>query len=352
MKIHYDGSITFDEWDMKFLKRFGIIEAAEMVVDFKTHNALPFIYDTYQLAHHLELNRKMLFSAVRNCEKVYSKVIIKKQNGKDRVLQVPNWELKKIQGIILRCIVTKLPVSEYATAYKKGARLIDNASPHTGKKYLLKMDITDFFGSITFLQVYSSAFNTKHFPKQIGVMLTKLCTKDGHLPQGAPTSPAISNLVMKKFDDNLGSWCEKRDISYTRYCDDLTFTSDKPMFSVYLKVKTMLEEMGFEINSKKTHFITDSACQSVTGLTVNEKVSVSKEYKRTLRQELHYALKYGLADSIMKSDKVDFIEDHRPNTQKYYNHLMGKLNFVLQIEPDNKWFKEARLKMKSAEMLK
>ncbi len=346
MLFNSDGSVDFENQDMSFVQKFGFFEATDMVLDFKAHSNLPFIYDTHQLAHFFGISRENLFKTVRGCDKYYRDIAIKKKNGKDRLLQVPCSHLKSMQSTILHRILDKVTVSDYATAYKKGARLAKNAKPHTNKKYLLKMDITDFFGSITFLQVYSAAFNTHCFPKQIGVMLTTLCTKNECLPQGAPTSPALSNIVMKSFDENLGAWCKARGIAYTRYCDDLTFSSDKPLFSVYQRAKDMLEQMGFEINERKTHFITNANRQSITGLIVNEKVAVSREYKRALRQEIYYGLKYGFAESIVNYDKFEFIENCKPKTEQYFNHLMGRLNFVLQIEPNNKWFIDAYFKMK------
>ena len=90
---------------------------------------------------------------------------------------------------------------------------------------------------------------------------------------------------MRNFDNNIGKWCAARGIAYTRYCDDMTFSSDRPLFAVYQKAKSMLEAMGFELNERKTRFVTRANRQSVTGLTVNEKVSVSGDYKRGRRQE-------------------------------------------------------------------
>lgn len=176
--------------------------------------------------------------------------------------------------------------------------------------------------------------------------MTELCCKNGFLPQGAPTSPALSNIVMCNFDNNIGRWCDKHGISYTRYCDDMTFSSDKPLYAVYQKVKAMLYEMCFELNEKKTHFITNANRQSVTGLTVNDKVLVSADYKRTLRREVYYALKYGLSESIIYADKKDFMADGVPNTEKYYNSLLGRIAFVLQIELENMWFQNALMKLK------
>lgn len=314
--------------DENFLNTFGAAKAHKMVRDFKAkYPELPFLYDTYQLSGFLRVGRKDLFDLVKNCHNEYRPITLKKKNGKTRMIHAPHEELRRCQRIILQEIAGKLPVSPYATAYVPGRRLADNASPHVGKRYLLKLDITDFFGSIRFDQVFSAAFHTKYFPKQVGAMLTTLCCRMDVLPQGAPTSPALSNLVMRNFDNHMGQWCSRHGIAYTRYCDDMTFSSDRPLFPVYEKAKAMLEDMGFELNEKKTRFITNATRQSVTGLTVNEKVSVSGEYKRRLRQEVYYALKFGLGDA------------------RQYPHLIGKLCYVLQIEPHNPWFRDALKKL-------
>ena len=338
-------TVTFEECDMAFVKKFGILEAADMVLDFKAVHSLPFLYDTYQLADFFATGRKKLFYFAKNADREYRPLTIKKKSGGIRKLYAPNPELRSYQNKIRRQILAKLPVSPYAAAYVRGRTLAQNAAPHVGKRYLLKLDITDFFGSIRFFQVYSAAFNTRYFPRQIGVMLTSLCCREDVLPQGAPTSPALSNLVMRNFDNSIGKWCAARGIAYTRYCDDMTFSADRPLFAVYQKAKSMLEEMGFELNERKTRFVTSANRQSVTGLTVNEKVSVSGDYKRGLRQEVYYALKFGPAESIRHANRADFIGEKGPEEARYLNHLIGKLHFVLQIEPENAWFRDALQKV-------
>lgn len=340
------NSVVFEKCDEAFVNKFGAQNAEEMVLDFKTFNRTPFIFDTYQLAHFLGITRKELFRLVKNGQDEYKTVTIKKKNGKTRKINAPSKTLKSCQQIILNDILNFLPVCEHAKAYKKGTSLIENAAEHVGKKYLLKIDITDFFSSIRFEQVYSCAFNTKYFPKQIGVMLTSLCCRKGYLPQGAPTSPSLSNIVMKNFDENIGFWCKKHGVSYTRYCDDITFSSDKPLFYVYEKAKAMLEEMGFELNESKTHFITNANRQSVTGITVNEKINVSSSYKRKLRQEMHYCIKYGVKQHIERTG----IETE---PEKYIQSLLGKVNFVLSVcsndefQDYRKWLTEEKSKIKS-----
>ena len=333
-----DNEVIFTKSDMNFVSKFGIEEAADMVLEYKSRNKLPFIYDTHQLASFFMLKRRDLFRVSRNCNDMYRLITIKKKNGNDRIINAPNNFLKTIQFLILCNILRKFSISKYATAYHKGATLLKNASPHCNKKYLLKLDLSDFFSSITFMQVYSSAFNTHYFPKQIGVMLTELCCLDDVLPQGAPTSPALSNIVMKSFDDTIGDWAKNNGISYTRYCDDITFSSDKPLYKAYIKAKSMLEKRGFTLNEKKTHFVTNASRQTVTGLTVNETPKVSREYKRKLRQEIYFALKNGIQDCIEYTKK-----DITPIS--YINMLLGKTSFILQVEPENAYFSHAKEKL-------
>lgn len=331
-----DGTITFEAMDMWFVKRFGMESATEMVLDYTSQNDLPFVYDTHQLAHFLHLPRHRLFRWFRDTSSCYLPVELPKKGGGVRHLHVPNATLKNVQRRILHEILLHLPISPYATAYVKGKRLSDNAVPHCGHRYLLKLDITDFFGSIRFDQVYSAAFNTTRYPKLIGVMLTALCCYEDVLPQGAPTSPTLSNVVMRQFDNRIGEWCKKRGITYTRYCDDMTFSADIPLYTVYRKVHSMLGDMGFSLNEKKTRFVTRASRQSVTGLTVNEQVAVSSDYKRDLRQQVHYALKFGFADALTKRSDRAF-----RNAEHYAHHLIGCVRYVLQIEPHNTWFQTA-----------
>lgn len=340
MRFH-NGILSFDASDRYFLEKHGLHNTIKVAGKHYDSYATPFIRDTYQLAHQAGTFRKTLFELCKNTSKHYKTITLKKKSGGVRYIHAPDGTLKCAQQYILRNIVNKIAVSPYATAYVKGKRLHDNAAPHTNHRFLLKMDITDFFGSITFLEVISSAFPAKMYPVQIGAMLTSLCCLNDVLPQGAPTSPMLSNIVMRSFDDFIGSWCQKRGVTYTRYCDDLTFSSDAPLYGVYLKVKETLENRGFTVNEHKTKFITNASSQRVTGLTVNEKVSIPKEYKQQLRQEVYYAVKFGLANSILFGNKTDFVKNGVPDPVSYYEHLLGKLQYVLQIEPHNQWFGKA-----------
>ena len=151
---------------------------------------------------------------------------------------------------------------------------------------------------------------------------------------------------MRRFDDQIGRWCNQRQITYTRSCDDMTFSADRPLYGVYKKVKTMLREMGFVLNESKTHFISNADRQTVTGLVVNEKLSIPSSYKRSLRQEIYYTLKFGIEDSIVHGNRLNFLEDGQPiRCPTYMTHLIGSVQYVLQIEPENRWFLNAKQKL-------
>lgn len=331
-----NGRITFEKSDLKFLQKHGLSKAVVIYEEHCAHSNLPFVTDHHQLAGLLGCYTNVLFQTLRTVDELYYDAAIPKATGGYRTLQVPTYPLRCMQTVILRSILDKLPVSPYATAYHKGARITDNAKPHQHKKYLLKMDLQDFFSSITFEQVLSSVFHKGRFPTHVGVSLTALCCKNGVLPQGAPTSPALSNLVMSHFDGVMGEWCRRQGFSYTRYCDDITVSGNRPLYAAYQKAKGLLENMGFELNEKKTRFVTAAHRQTVTGLTVNQGIGVTADYKRNLRQAVYYTVKFGAADHIRQRNLTRFMVNGVPQTERYLAHLEGQIRYVLSVEPDNR----------------
>ena len=276
---------------------------------------------------------KILYSITNYIEKNYSIYKIKKNNGKYRTIYEPHSRLKHIQRKILTNILNNKSISKYAKAYHKGLSLKDNANPHINKDLLLKLDIKDFFENITFNHIYNNCFPIEYFPKSVGILLTYLCTYDDHLTQGSPTSAYISNLVMKEFDEELGNWCEKNNVSYTRYSDDMTFSGNFNPSDIILKVRKMLYKLGLELNNNKIHVIKKSARQNVTGITVNEKLQVNAKYRHKIRQEIYYIQKYGIKSHLNKCNiNMDELQ--------YINMLYGKILYVLQINKNDKEFEK------------
>ena len=274
---------------------------------------------------------KTIYSISNNIEKNYKIYKIKKRNGKYRTIYEPNSILKQIQKQILINILNNKSISKYAKAYHKGIQLKDNAIFHINKEIILKLDIENFFENISFLDIYNSCFPIEYFPKSVGMILTYLCTYNNHLTQGSPTSPYISNLVMKEFDEELGNWCNLRNISYTRYSDDMTFSGQFNPSELIVKVRKMLYKLGLSLNNDKIHIIHKSSRQNVTGIVVNEKMQVNIKYRNKIRQKIYYIKKFGLSSHLKKCDI-----NIKP--KKYLNGLYGKNLYVLQINETDKEF--------------
>lgn len=295
-----------------------------------------------------EAQLALLYSLSNRTERHYRETRIPKKGGGSRRLLVPDGLLKGVQRNILHHCLDGRSISAHACAYREGLSPIDNAAPHSGgdkDKLLLKLDIRNFFDSILFPRVYGAAFPESLFPPAAAGLLTHLCCCYDRLPQGAPTSPAISNLVMKPFDDHIGKWCEARRITYTRYCDDLAFSGVFDAGEVYRKVRGMLEAMGFTLNPRKTVVANQGMRQTVTGLVVNEKVRTSAQYRRKIRQEIYYCRRYGVREHLKAVGSLNGKEteaEAAAKEQAFLQSLFGRIAYVLQTELENQEFLEYR----------
>lgn len=277
-----------------------------------------------------------LYMLSNHSGRYYRKVELPKKDGGFRTLMVPCGLLKSVQRRILHHVLDGRSVSPYANAYCRGSSIRTNALPHLGREWILKLDIKHFFDSIVFPQVRGAAFPETLFPPAAAVLLTNLCCYQDRLPQGAPTSPAISNLVMKPFDKSLGEWCVQRGVTYTRYCDDMTFSGgDCDPKEVYGKARNFLQAYGFELNQDKTRLIDRGGRQLVTGVVVNEKLQVPRQLRRKLRQEIHYCLRYGIREHVKHEAEVS---GQAMEAERYAASMAGRIQFVLQINPQDEEF--------------
>lgn len=287
---------------------------------------------------------KLLYTISNTIDNQYKIIKIKKNKGKLRTIYSPHPLLKSIQRKILHQILNNKTISTYAKAYHPRIGLRDNAIPHLCQKRILKLDIKDFFDHIQFINVYESCFSLAYFPKPVGMILTQLCTYHGYLPQGAPTSAYISNLVMKDFDEEIGNWCLQRNISYTRYSDDMTFSGDFIPSDVIKKVKHHLYPLNLEINYEKIHVINHSQQQNVTGIVVNEKIQVPRLYRRKIRQDMYYIETYGLQSHL---EKIGY----QKSSETYINQIYGQVLYVLQINAQDEEFQAYQNKLKEYKKL-
>lgn len=278
----------------------------------------------------LGFSAKTLYGLSNNLEKHYHYVVIPKSDEFVRVLSVPDLILKKVQRSIADNILTQYPISRYAKAYKPGSSVQKNAQSHVGKKKILKLDIEGFFDNIRYSIVKDTVFNEYKFSEPIRILLTMLCYYKESLPQGAPTSPAITNIILYDFDETVGEFCNKRKISYTRYCDDMTFSGDFDEQEVIDFVKIELFRHALFLKSSKTSVIYPSKRQTVTGIVVNEKINLPKDYKKKIRQEMYYIKKFGLDSHLKRCG----IQDKR----KYLLSLQGRIAFVHHTLPNDREF--------------
>jgi retron-type reverse transcriptase len=269
---------------------------------------------------------KTLYGISNNIGKHYRTVYIPKRNGELRSLSVPDEILKRIQRQILEKLLSYEPISRYATGYKYGSSVQRNAARHVGKKKILKLDIENFFDSVFYSTVKEKAFPAVKYSENIRVLLSMLCYHKDALPQGAPTSPAITNIIMRDFDETVGDWCKERGITYSRYCDDMTFSSNlSDLSEVKHMVSEELSKMKFRLNEKKTAEIDNNKRQIVTGIIVNEKLNVDSDYKRRIRQEVYFCQKFGVKEHL-RAIGSDMTE------KEFLQSLLGKVSFVLQTK--------------------
>lgn len=227
---------------------------------------------------------------------------IAKQRGGVRKICAPTSPLMMIQRKLLHKVLYKLRVSRCATAYVPGRDQRDNARFHKAQKVLVKIDICDFFGSITERQVTES-LEKAGLAHDVAILISEICCLDGILPQGASTSGYISNIVMKSFDRRIIRYCRANGLRYTRYSDDIAVSGEAiDLASLMSCVRVALRFQEMKLNDEKFRVLrSDRHRQIVTGLVVNQTVHPGRIYMRNLRQQMYYVKKFGVANHAARS---------------------------------------------------
>lgn len=227
---------------------------------------------------------------------------IPSHSGKRRICE-PLGELRAIQSALLNNIFYPKShlLHKSAFAYIPGKRVSDCASLHTGKRLVMKADIKDFFGSVTSSQVKDSFMYALRMEEQNADILAQLCTLNGSLPQGAVTSPFISNLVCRKLDRRLYTYASERGIAYSRYADDMIFSGDLNADELIRYLKWALSDYYcFRLNYSKLKLMPSHTRQTALGLLLNDRCRLTKENRSVLRQTCYYMKKYGTQDALMR----------------------------------------------------
>jgi RNA-directed DNA polymerase len=271
----------------------------------------------------------------------YFEFTVKKKNRNNRQINAPDEYLKRVQQLlnILLQIIFEDKVHFNTNGFLYNRNIVRNAKPHIGKRFLLNIDIQDYFPTINFRRIKTvlglSPFDCIGDKEFIGFIIANLCVQNGKLPQGAPTSPIISNIVTQRLDRKISKLCHSQKIKYSRYADDLTFSANKNHFSDgFLKqVENILNEEGFVINTEKTRIKTLRDRQEVTGIIVNQKLNVNRKFIKKTRTILHNWEKSG-AEYAQKVFNANYAEKEK-GFPDFRRVLSGYIHFIGLVRGKN-----------------
>lgn len=266
-----------------------------------------------QLAQALEISEFELFKNAYRDSGEYTLFRKKKCAQTFRTIAVPSESLKEIQKKIVTKFLNAVPLPSECTGFRAGHSIIANVKPHCGRRFVFSTDIENFFESITSERVVEF-FLRLGFSFPLASILTSLTTYNGTLPTGAPSSPALANLVCFPLDSELSDFATSKNWSYTRYGDDLTFSGDTRFSLQDMRIiSDIVESEGFSLNIQKTRFNRSNSAQVVSGLVVNEKPNLPRSKRRLIRAIFHQA--------------KHFPERFKERTRELENHL-GQLSML------------------------
>jgi RNA-directed DNA polymerase len=311
---------------------------------------LPVIFSTHHLGEYIGVSYKDLIYLINNRSELYKFYEIKKRNGGLRQIVVPHLNLKLAQQYINSEILQKVPISSNACGFTKNKSILSNAVPHINKNAILNVDLLKFFDSISEQRVYG-IFKSLGYAKNLAIDLARLVTvelpedyynkfSENHLqlyralipngtavlPQGASTSPALSNIILRRLDYRLTKLAAKHDISYSRYADDITFSGNKENLPKLDMLKCIIREEGFYINWDKVGIYRKGTKQTVTGLTVSNGVHIHRGFKKEIKKHIYCCKTFGVKQHLA------FLELEDKGLYKEW--LLGKIFFVKSIEKE------------------
>ena len=290
------------------------------------------ILDAEHLAKLLYIKNETLFAIINGTESFYRTFEIKKKSGGMREIRAPYPSLKTIQQWIYEYVLKKQYVHGCAHGFRPRKSIVTNAKSHVENKCLLKLDLKDFFPSIKINKVVQ-VFKEIGYTKTVSWLLATICCLDDELPQGAPTSPALSNIVARHMDKRLYRLAKNYGYRYSRYADDISF-SGEDIPTAFIKYATdIIEDCGFTVNPKKVRLYKEKDNKILTGVALkNGVIKLPREKRREYEQEIYYTLKYGVNTRI---------KGEYNNFSTYILSILGKANFWLMLEPDNQFVKDA-----------
>lgn len=272
----------------------------------------------------------------------YRRFTIPKRAGGDRVISAPMKRLKRVQRWILDHVLEPVALAEPAHGFRTGRSIVSNAVPHVAAAAVVNVDLRDFFPTVTYRRV-KGLFGKLGYSEEVATVLALLCSEpeiieaqlDGityyvargerRLPQGAPTSPAITNALCRRLDRRISGWATRHDFAYTRYADDLTLSTrakDARIGSCLAFLRKVVAAEGFHVHPDKVRVVRRGRRQEVTGVVVNERPAVPRVELRKFRALLHHIEKDGPAGKTWGAGGGDVLAS-----------ALGFASFVAMVDP-------------------
>jgi len=301
-----------------------------LVMEKKTYSLLKDKYHdkSIELFWNEVISREIVNYILKKKDCFYKSFYIKKKNGSKRLINEPLHQLHTIQKEISTFLLIKRYVTENSHGFELNKSIITNASNHVNKKIVLNIDLEDFFPSITKNKVSDLLTSKFKLNAEEAEIVAEILTFRNILPQGAPSSPIISNYVCEKLDKELHKFCKSFNIIYSRYADDLTFSFafKKLPKHIVKDIYSIIKKHEFKINAQKTRYFYRNRRQVVTGLVVNEKVNVKKEFQKRIR-----AILYNWKTKGFKYVTDTFLVKYG-NDKELIPTLSGWINFLGQVK--------------------
>jgi retron-type reverse transcriptase len=325
---------------------------------------LPVLHDAMEMAVAMDISlgelRFLAFQRRVSRVSHYRRFLMPKKTGGERLISAPMPRLKEVQRWVLDNVLSQVPVHDAAHGFVPGRSIVTGAKPHVGAEIVINLDLEDFFPTINWRRV-RGVFAALGYSEQASTIFALLCSEpdvveaelDGqrwfvqqgerHLPQGAPTSPAITNVLCRKLDEKLSAIADDLGFVYTRYADDLSFsgsdvaTTQENVRKLLARVRATVQRAGFSVHPKKTRVMRKGRRREVTGIVVNDKPSVDRATRKRWRAAVHAletrgpaAVRFGRADGSAGHDVVAALD--------------GYASFVLMVDEERGRAMKARLR--------
>jgi retron-type reverse transcriptase len=288
---------------------------------------VPPIFELQHLSNLIGVEESFLAAVIRDSKKLYREFSIPKRRGGIRKIAAPKPSLLYCQRWVNTEILQNLPVHPCAFGFVAGRSAIENAKKHLGAPYLLSLDVKDFFPSIHQDEVMKLFLGLGYSPS-VSVLLTSLCCLEGRLPQGAATSPAISNYLCSNMDKELQNLADKKGLTYTRYADDIALSGESLGSDELEKAIFLIELFGFKINEGKSRIAGPGVKKIVTGVSIGTgEAKLPRDAVRKIKADAYALTKFGLQQFSKSRDLRDPVVVER---------MIGRVEYWLQIEPENK----------------